>query len=254
MKGPKYGVIKASVRGCSVEDRDKFSNSHAMILVSVGQPYHESEKFLATIDLVNDKFKFCTLMVCDTLQRHNFIIDDSESSMSDAYSFSLIEGDNWLFRNKDSINKLKISYDVKRWDYWMKKENYAETHKKIQSFYKTDSAYRDEINSSIEEYLVRRASLLTSECFIDKAKNNCLNYLLEECAAMLLWVNEGYNFEIYPNARNSAMRATFEKFIQPYYGDILKPISLRFKRYSSYCRDYDAKNNFLYKSDSLTIS
>ena len=105
MKGPKHGIIKASFSGGTMEERQSFSSANGMLLISVGQPYHESDKFKATIELVGRKFKSCTLMLADTLQRHNISAQEGISEQ-EAYQTSLERGDAWLYRNKNAVESL----------------------------------------------------------------------------------------------------------------------------------------------------
>jgi hypothetical protein len=44
--------------------------SCATLLISVGQPYHEREKFAVTLDWAARHFERLHVLVADTLQRH----------------------------------------------------------------------------------------------------------------------------------------------------------------------------------------
>ncbi len=101
MKGPKNGILKASIKDTPLEYRKFFHKSSCMLLISVGQIYHEGEKLSLVIDLINNKFKTCTIMLCDTLQRYNLMEDYNEK---EAYQLTLRQGAEWL-----NINELLFS-------------------------------------------------------------------------------------------------------------------------------------------------
>src|SRR5688572_6281343 len=67
----------------------------ARLPISVGQSYHEGEKFKATLRWLQPRFKKIVICVNDTLQRHNF------SNISDNEAFFKAEaaGREWIERN-----------------------------------------------------------------------------------------------------------------------------------------------------------
>lgn len=228
MKGPKNGVLKASIKDTPIEDRKLFHKSSCMLLISVGQPYHEGEKLSAAIDLVNSKFKSCTLMVCDTLQRYNMLEFCNDEN---AYELSLKKGEEWLKRNNTILSKLVIPYNIIRWNDILNHRDYEAKLKKVEVLYQTDFRYKLSFTKTTDNYVLRvtrRSETLDEE----KKYQNSLNYLKEECAGMLIWADQGYSFEVYPTKRAEVLEATYELLIKPFYPEILMPASIRFKRYS----------------------
>lgn len=229
MKGPKNGVLKASIQETPIESRKRFHSSSCMLLISVGQPYHEQEKLSATIDLVSGKFKSCTIMVCDTLQKYNLM---EHLNAEDAYKISLQKGAEWIERNHHIFSKLGIPYNIIRWDDIIKDVNYKSKLNNIENLYNTNLSYKDAFKKTIDEYVVRvtrRCETLNHE----QRYENSLNYLKEECAGMLIWADYEFNFEVYPTKRAKVMTATYDLLIKPLYEEILVPVALRFKRYSN---------------------
>ena len=49
--------------GVHKEIRREFKNAGCLLVISVGQLYHEREKFDAAIKLVNKNFAFCDILV-----------------------------------------------------------------------------------------------------------------------------------------------------------------------------------------------
>lgn len=235
VKGPKNGVVKASFAGCPISDRKVFDLSRGMLLISIGQSYHEGEKFEATLELVNRKFKCCTLMLADTLQRHNIQAQEGLGT-DEAYLESLKRCDDWLERNQAAIhNFLDIPFNVVRWNEYLDHPDFDAKLKFIDSFYRDAGFFYESVDSTVNEYMNRGNRAELPEDRQHFLRENCLRYLLEECAVMLLWwEKDGFEFEVYPTKRNAAMSAVFDQIISPADPSILRPVNLRFKRYAKH--------------------
>ena len=232
MKGPKNGIIKASFSGCAVDERKKFKQAHGMLLISVGQKYHEDEKFIATLKLVSKKFQKFTVMVADTLQRHN-IQSSLGLNAKEAYMASRKNGDEWIKKYYNNIIGSEGFEGIRRWDEYLASNEFEITKVFLEKeISKNNSIFCESINATIAEYMARQnRSILPSSKKIE-LEYNCKRYLIEECAIMLLWVKEDFNFEIYPALRNQAMATIYEEYIKPYHVNVLVPVNLRFKRYA----------------------
>jgi hypothetical protein len=224
-------VYKAEFQ-CSAGNKNKFSASSCMLSISVGQPSHESEKFLATIKAVNS-FKECAIFVDDSLQRHTLAMGTNLDA-EDFYEMAMSEGDRWIDRNQSIYSKLMIPYKIVRWNHWLDHSNYIEKHKLITSSINADPIYKSAFDETIVKFLERysKRKPLNGEAY-KKAAQLCLDYLIEECAAMCLWIEDNYNFQVYPFRRNNAMKATYKKFIQPHHPNLLIPLSIEFKEYTA---------------------
>jgi hypothetical protein len=225
-------IIKASFKDCSLEDRKTFYTSHCLMPISIGQKVHEGEKFIATMRLVERTFARCTILLDDSVQKYTLKIK-SEEDLATLHQQAIEAGTAWLQKQKKLIlDKLSIPYTVIRWDDWLHLPEYAENHKNVASLYNENLIYREAIDSTIKDFLDRYTAHDTASSFdYDKARDLCFTYLLEECAVMTLWAKGGYDFELYPSGRNKAMSATFEFFIKNQYQNLLKSVSLRFKKY-----------------------
>lgn len=238
MKGPKNGIVKASFSFCPTNDRKKFPQSHAMLLVSVGQPYHENEKLLATIKLVNRSFSKCTVVVADTLQRYNLLPE--VTSAEEAYKLSKNHGDAWLKRNQFSLSQLTIPHNFIRWDEWLAHPDYKTQSNCIDKLLESNPLFKEAIIDSIGEYLERIQKRDKGQIIDCTAiYTNCLEYLKEECAVMCLWPEAGYHFEVYPRKRNAAMATIYDLLIKPLHPNLLISVNLRFKRYSQQHSEVD---------------
>lgn len=225
-------ILKASFRECPISDRKIFPKSKCIIPISVGQPVHEGKKFVAAMKLIDTSFSACTILVDDSVQRHTMAIDHPGNA-DELHELAVKVGSDWLERNQLGYENLTIPFDIMRWDDWFVKDAYKASYERVKKYYDENLLYRNAIHANIDTFLSRYLSRIANKTHIndDKAFSLCLDYLLEECAVMCLWVENKYEFEVYPSGRNEAMAATYEHLIKPIYPDYLRPVALRFKKY-----------------------
>lgn len=223
--------ISASFRIASLYERKMFSSSQCMLTISVGCPVHESEKFQATIDLVNRSFKSCILMVDDSIQRFTLQIDQPELSDQASYDLAVHAGDLWLQRNQAFYQRLTIPYQIFRWHQFQKDhmDLYQQYYADIEKAYCEETSFRDSMHADIEGFIERRAK---KEHGIDRdfIHSQCIRYLKEECAMMRIFGVQGCQFEVYPSGRGHAMGWIYEHFIKPHYPDLFHIVGVRFKK------------------------
>lgn len=198
-----------------------------ILLVSVGQRYHEGDKLAATVELINaSQFKFCTIAVADTLQRHNDLMTTPQLARTTAYT----AGSDWLKRNADILNGLTVPFTVYRWDEALSDPLTTELHNIVSDAYGTNATYRDAVNATINTFVER---IIKRDRQADSALafKRCLNYLLEECPIIMpLWAAQGCDFIIYPQPMTSAMSATYQHFVADQYPEKSQWLSLKFKK------------------------
>ena len=200
--------------------------SDCILHISVGQAYHEGEKLIATMDLINETFKSCIIMLCDTLQRHTLKIKHPDLSDDELYKKALLLGDEWLARNRIAYAYLSIDSKIIRWDYWLNHPDYSRYKKIINELYCSDVDYKNKIQATIKKFLERQGLLGDVQAF-----QLCEAYVLEECPVLVpLWAQTGCQFIIYPRFRTSAMSATYQHFIACSGQDILKEVALKFNK------------------------
>ena len=85
----------------------------ATLLISVGQPYHEGDKFAATVEWSARHFKNLHILVADTLQRHNELAD------------WFARGGAWIERNQLEWATCGREVTVSRWDEWRAKPEFS---------------------------------------------------------------------------------------------------------------------------------
>lgn len=215
---------------CKESDKGTFENLQCLLTISVGQEVHEGEKFAATIELVENSFKSCIMLIDDTLQRHTMALDSKENA-DFFYEKSLREGDLWMVRNEQYYNNLTILTKIMRWEEWLNHTSYNAQQNMLKELIGNDSYYRHAFEFTINEFLTRYYQRLTEKIDFDmtRARQLCFEYLLEECTAMCLWPETNCHYEVYPSNRNLAMDETHKRFVLPKYPKLLHAVAIKFK-------------------------
>lgn len=222
--------VKCNFKNITQKDKDQFKNSGCILLVSVGQEAHESDRFEATVDLVNSSFKFCTVSLYDSLQRYTMALNSLHNE-NYFHNVATHEGDKWLERSAKYLNKLTILKEIYRWDRWLNHPNFLRQLDELETLIKNDPVYKAAFDTTIDKYLLRYCKNLSSLSNFNKgrARKLCFNYVLEECAVLCLWPELNVQFDIYPSLHNEAIEETRRRFILSNYPDLLHPITLRFR-------------------------
>jgi hypothetical protein len=206
--------LKASFRGCSQADRKKFKRSKCILLINTRQALHEGGKLGAILELINQQFKKCTILIEDTAQRYLFAIYDNKP-VDYFFNSCIDEGDRWYHRNTDIIREtLTIPYQVSRWNQWSSHSQFSYYHDKIVTLYADNSEFREAIQLTANTFL-KRADELGYLRNREKAIDLYSQYVMEQCIAMCLWAEEGFEFECKTSKRGAALIAAYEKIMKP---------------------------------------
>jgi len=222
--------VKPVLKSDDIFSTEILNKSQCLLTISVGQEVHEADKFAATINLVDENFSSCIILIDDTLQRHTMALQSGKEG-DFFYDQSLREGDFWLERNAVYLSRLSIPHQIIRWDKWLKHPNYEQQKQRINTLLATDLLYKQTFEETIHEFLRRYYSRLDKNKLIHSEKDFllCFNYLIEECTALCLWPELNCHFEVYPSKRNRAMDVTHRYFVLPHYPDLLHSLSIKFK-------------------------
>ena len=225
----------AAFRGASKAIYSRAQNLSATLIISPGQPYHETDKFEATIKLLNrTQFKSILILVGDTNYRITLPCYESISPET-AHAKAKQVGTSWLDRNIDHIKTLEIPYKIIRWDKVLSMPKLQEFIKEIKFELSQNPAFKNEFLSSANEFVDRGKN--NQICSDEEAIHLSLEYLIEESAAIIpLWNQlHGDMIYIYPQKILNALQATFIHF----FGDtrILNWFSLRFSTKYRVLRD-----------------
>lgn len=191
---PQLGTYKVKVKQKTVNTVN--DNNVLRLEISVGQPYHEGEKFKCTIDWAKDRFGKIIILVNDSLQRFNYMFDEGLSE-KDAYSKALNDGTNWVARNMGVIATLP-DFEIYRWDAWKRSEDYFSDLHKVRALYNTNADFKSAIDDAINQIWLRKKSNAEhrEQEFIDLSRN----YLIEETAILSVIYKTFKGISAYPGS------------------------------------------------------
>ena len=172
----------------------------ARLQISVGQPYHEGEKFAATVDWLRPRFKRVIVCVNDTLQQHNYRFNEHLPEQQ-AFEKSLKAGREWLDRNAMIISTLP-HVSVHRWEDWKAHPGFAQTYEKTLRLYAENAEFRAAVDENIRAFWDRRADRrnLSDAYRFAEFREMGKAYLLEETAGFSLMFAQNRAVDIYPGS------------------------------------------------------
>lgn len=227
--------FKASFRNLDVNIKTRLNDKEAVLLISPDHDYHEGEKLLSIINLINKtNFQKCCVVIGDTNYRHTLSITLHNNTEKMLYSEAKRIGDNWIERNTRFLTSLQVPYKITRWDEWLNHPYYQKQRTKLEEIYNKDSFLQKAFHYSALSFVNRFAESNSIVVSQKEAINFSIDYLKEECSIIMpMWAELGIDTIIYPNKMLYAMKVTYERLVAPVYGDNLLWLTLRFKRYHS---------------------
>ncbi len=220
-------MYKAMLQAHGLCRTDQYVGRTALLLISVGKPYHEAEKLAAVIDRINfGRFGRCIVAVADTLQRHNYRAASAQANHRE----SRRHGDEWIKRNEELIAKLLMSTEIVRWDDLLRRTDYAPNYHMITNEYYSNPDYREAIDETIEAFAARNG-ITRGMAGFDEIFYRALFYILEECPIIMpMWAQDGIEFIIYPKQMTRAMRKTRDLFVSNRHPNCANWLSVKFKK------------------------
>jgi signal transduction histidine kinase len=226
-------IYKAYFIGINDSQKKEFKDSKCIMIISVGQKYHENGELKAAISLVNKHFAYCNILVCDTLQRHSIKIENQDKNEQELYALSKKNGDDWIERNQPYIDNFDIPHTTSRWDDWISQNNYKGYINQVYALYNNDDSYKKIVNEIAEEFLARKSRQDLTEAQKKIAFDSSIQFLLEESAVACLWVESGYKFDVYPTRSNMAMIVAYTKLVNEKFGYNSNSLRLNIKKFSN---------------------
>lgn len=150
--------------------------------ISVGKPGTEGDKFFALCEWATARFPKSVLVVSDTLQRHNLMFEHGLSE-DEARQRSLKYGDEWIARNKESIEVLN-NVEILRWETTLENPKTEPMRLKLLQLYAQDSDFRAAIDGTISGFWHRNTDADNASSQLRKGwfEQHSRNFLLEELA------------------------------------------------------------------------
>ena len=191
-----------------------FKNQSVLVSISIGQDSKNTARFSALLKLIFEHFENCTITLHDTLQRYTMAIQTGHDA-SHCYQDAKNLGDEWLAAHEKICKDYEGHIKIVRWDEWLNHPSFEESKQMIMDDMQKDSAYKQYFTESIDTYLNRYENRLEPSSVFNRKKSEslCLEYLIEECAALCLWPTTGCHFEIYDGAHNIAMKESLKQFV-----------------------------------------
>ncbi len=209
----------------------KMKDYVAIYLVSVGKDNFENNAVEAAIKMINEEFKECYIIIADTLQRHN-IFTENDVSHKIAYEQALENGDKWIKKYSEIFKQfLSIPYCIIRWDNLINNYEFEAKKSFFSSYIKESVILSTAMGESIAEYGNRLRKRIGEEYFQKityKHKENCFDYLQEECVVIsilpkLIDVKSHPPYVIvYPGKSTEILNANREIFIKNEYANMLE--------------------------------
>ncbi len=130
-------------------------------------------------------------------------------------------GTDWIARNVSYLDQLKCPYEIKRWDYFLQHPLYPMYKDTVSKLYE-NGLVKEEFDETIAMFQQRDNQINTT---------NCLQYLKEECPAILcISALSNYDTIIYPKPMTKAMSSIYEQTIKDNFPGKCKWIYLKFKK------------------------
>lgn len=160
----------------------------AVLLVSVGKENFEGALIQSAIQMINEEFHACCIVVADTLQRYN-IATERQITPEDAHEESLKKGNTWLQNHQILFKNFTIPYEVIKWDDLIGDPGFKKHEMEFLNIFLNAPQIQQEMHHSIAEYGDRLQRRMGVNQFSKRAvlhEQFCHSYLQEECVAIAL--------------------------------------------------------------------
>ena len=160
----------------------------ATLLISVGQSYHEGEKFAVTVAWAARHFETLHVLVADSLQRHN------------APGDWRAQGAAWIERNHAAWASCEREVTVSHWDDWLAKPEFPRVLEQFRAA--AAGALGALIKRDAHAFIARQAGK-----GLGSPVEQSREYLLEELAAITLQARACPGARVYPGPQLESFRA-----------------------------------------------
>ena len=173
--------------------------------ISVGQPYHEGEKFAATVEWAARHFEHIRVDVSDTLQRHRLI--GVGASPAEAARASLRAGDRWIAEAMPVLAAGGKPFAIVRWDNWLRHPEFPAVHAAYSRLAASDPVLSAAITRDIDDFIARQARRYGPPADETAERATSRAYLIEELAVITLQGAAERSARLYPGPELASFKA-----------------------------------------------
>lgn len=197
---------KCYFQGVTSTRKAQFKANTCVLPISVGQDYHEGEKFKSLLRLVERHFARCKVIVGDYLQRHTLGLCYPNRSPDEIGELALQLGQEWLKRNTTSIEEMSVPSEITLWKEVCDDARFAMYTSLMHRLYDVDSEYTNVVLHDINAFLARKGWSDSKEAVAVSVK-----YVIEEDAAACVWVSDDRVVTVYPFTTIESMKLACSK-------------------------------------------
>lgn len=192
--GPYAIKVKSEQSTDSWQDFDS-----VRLQISVGQDYHEGDKFIAAVEWAKPRFQKIIICLNDSLQRFNLMFETGLAE-DKAFAIASSNGQNWLDRHSGILQSAS-HIEIKRWHEWLEDRNFEQTQQQVQYLYQNNDAFHQAIEANINAIWQRRQALTVDAYSQDNFSlfaQLSRRYLLEEISVFSMMFERGRAIDAYP--------------------------------------------------------
>jgi tRNA-dependent cyclodipeptide synthase len=181
--------------------------------ISVGQPYHDGDKFAAAVEWAARHFEHIRVDVSDTLQRHRLIGEGA--APAEAARASLRAGDRWIAEAMPVLAGCGRPFTIVRWNTWLQHPEFPAVQGAYSWLATSDPVLRAAVARDIDGFITRQArrgAPLPADETAARAMSRA--YLIEELAVITLQGAAERSARIYPGPELASFKAVRQGLVQ----------------------------------------
>lgn len=202
----KVSVRKGIGRG------DWKESSHVIFEISLDNKHYRGDHFRSILDWAESNFKELTIIVCDTLQRHNLMFSENINEQ-EAQVISKERGDHWLDEYSPYMESKAIPTQIYRWDKWLFcSQQYEKGLESLKTLYSEDINFQRDLQAFFEKVFERKAKLVPHiwDIKTQYIESVLMPYFFEETVVTSIFLEDIKGISAYPGT----LPKLWEKFIQ----------------------------------------
>ena len=224
----RLGLSQARVRLiASATDKANFSRSSCIIPISMNNLNQQGYKFFSILEKAIQSFRSVDVMLTDGLHAHNIMCESELSDLKEARKLGKIAGDKWIQAHSMQLPS-EILTRIIRWDHIVNHSLYDESVNLINSIYEENQTFENYVHATADLFCLRAIEKMA---FMGRpyssAYKHAINYILEECAGLIVLSTYGFNYEIYPVKRIMPMDWVHSNVISKQYKNTLREVTLK---------------------------